>query len=172
MFVGPDPVVVRGDESHLLGAILHGKASRQLGDGGGLAHPGRAEQGHGTALAQDVVFADLELGRQYLGQLGHGLMDGHVFRDKPGKLIGEGIVEPHLLEFLDEQRPHRLAALHLLPHQAGDLVLQQLADAGHLLAHPLHLLIPRGGLGSTGAGGRARLRLGGFGGCAPLALFG
>ncbi len=99
-------------------------------------------------------------------------MDGHVFRDKPGKLIGEGIVEPHLLEFLDEQRPHRLAALHLLPHQTGDLVLEQLANAGHLLAHPLHLLIPRGGLGSTGAGGRARLRLGGFGGCAPLALFG
>ena len=99
-------------------------------------------------------------------------MDRHVFGDEARQLIGEGIVEPHLLEFLDEQGAHGFAALHLLPHQAGDLVLQQLADAGHLLAHPLHLLIPLGGLGLARGGGRTGLGLGGLGSGAPLALFG
>ena len=128
----------------------------QLGDGGGLAHAGGADQrGHaggvGQAAAADHQAAAEHAQRQVARLLGTQLIG--KFGDQRTRHVGLD-AEPG--QFAQYPRALRLAAIHVVPGQAGKLHLQHLAHAaqfgakagGVLRRAVVHLL--RGGEGVHG----------------------
>src|SRR5690606_21592897 len=57
LFVRTDPVGIGGDEHQLVGPATAHATGGELGNGGGLAHPGGADQGERQARLPQRVFA-------------------------------------------------------------------------------------------------------------------
>jgi hypothetical protein len=133
LLAGADAGGVGGDQGDVTRGVLLGEARGQLGDGGGLAGAGRADQGDHAAFFQRVDRGDRQLARDQPQHQAAATMGFGLQRDLHGHVAGQPGVEAVLVHQVQRGGAHR-AATQALVGEAVHLALDHLAHAGHFLA--------------------------------------
>ncbi|MCY1429922.1 hypothetical protein D9M71_458550 [compost metagenome] len=150
LLLGANAETVHAHQGDVLRAVLEHVAGSQLGQGGGLAHAGRADQGDHAALFQrlDLRGADGvgEVRQEHAPGLARITDLVHLVQQRAGQ-FGR---QPHALQAAPEAGLLRTAALHLAPGDGAQLHFDQFTQATQFEAHGV-----QGGLVHAGGFRRA-----------------
>ncbi|MCY1429796.1 hypothetical protein D9M71_457270 [compost metagenome] len=150
LLLGADAEGVHAHQGDALGAVLEHIARGQLGQGGGLAHAGRADHGDHPALFQRLLLRRADGVGQVRQQHAPGLARFLDVGDLVQQDAAEVSRQAHALQAAPKAGLLRTAALHLAPGDGAQLHFDQFAQAAQFEAHGVQRgLVHRGGLRRT-----------------------
>ncbi len=140
LFVGADPVAVSSQQRHLVRAVTHHSARRQLGGGSGLTHPCRADQRIHAALVDNVIHLTRHAQIPFQHPLDPVLALLLAVRQLVEQLARKQRAESGIQHSAQQAGALRGVILHIVPRQRGKLLLQHVMHGPDLAKHTVYLL--------------------------------
>ncbi|MNK93780.1 hypothetical protein D3C87_1139550 [compost metagenome] len=135
LLLGTDAEAVHAHQRNVLRAVLEHVTGGQLGQGGGLAHAGRADHGNHAAFFQRLDFRGNDHARQVRQQHAPGLTRLFDIGDHRQKVARQRAGQADALQATPEVGLVRTAALQLIPGQGAELYFHEFAQAVELETH-------------------------------------